>query len=746
MPSVTLNTRYRPVRIGFCVRNNDLESVLTATDLAHTIWGGRFCPIVPCDDPKHAADLIDSFGVDTLYAVKKGDEQIDRVIQRYPAIPWPTIERGFFNESDEEDPQFLSVTHPMRLLRARQKSATAFPTVLLAEWEEDDPLAPWLCALVGRYADTKYANALEVEFRNLWPKHFRLRQGEPLPADLMHQITPNSITAIDIQLSQTREKAVYIASGDIFYDIVTFWNLRAVGHKMAFYSPTMESRLVDMLSRFAGFDDEMRVTDSDAPVAAFARDKNLLTRGRFADSPFASTESFPSNFRFAPTSLVARSRSVLASIDGEQPPTIDFRLPEKPFSDDVRCYRQHVVFEVTSYRNTLWQSDHLFPPPPVAALNQFYGRNVWYHPDAVRVIPQGLAFFVRATEENLQVRGVDIYAVVEQLFALGGLRVARSKAGLVARQLIQQMGRLQDCRVFKIPGVRALIEKYTPTQSFVRSEAIQLIRESDFDAHKSLYIERRTQKSLTPEDVFAFLLNKEVFRAGLELECPYCQLSFWRSVDDCITKLPCEFCGRIFNITPQLRHRGDWRFRRSGLFGAANHQEGSVPVALTLQQIEANLQGVGLAYTTALNLEVGAVKCETDFVIVHSRFDGTVEIVLSECKTRQEISQQDVENLSAVGRCLAPAGLKVFIVFSKTGTFSAAEIEICKSLKVPGGGGAILLSARELEPYFMYERTAGEFDISPHSASFEGMMEATSQIYLDPRPRPIGSSGTKAGT
>ena len=47
----------------------------------------------------------------------------------------------------------------------------------------------------------------------------------------------------------------------------------------------------------------------------------------------------------------------------------------------------------------------------------------------------------------------------------------------------------------------------------------------------------------------------------------------------------------------------------------------------------------------------------------------------------------------------------------------------------------ILLSDRELEPYFMYERAEKEFVI-PHSAiSLEDMVEATQNIYFDPRPK-----------
>jgi len=58
------------------------------------------------------------------------------------------------------------------------------------------------------------------------------------------------------------------------------------------------------------------------------------------------------------------------------------------------------------------------------------------------------------------------------------------------------MGGLQGCRVFKIAGVRSLIKKYPPADSFERTEAVTMIGNNDpvshlprFDAYKSLYIE-----------------------------------------------------------------------------------------------------------------------------------------------------------------------------------------------------------------------------------------------------------------
>ena len=104
----------------------------------------------------------------------------------------------------------------------------------------------------------------------------------------------------------------------------------------------------------------------------------------------------------------------------------------------------------------------------------------------------------------------------------------------MSARLIDQMGGLQGCRVFKICGVRSLIKKYSPAKSFERTEAVTMIGNNDpvshhprFDAYKSLYIEPRDKQDLKPEDAFLYLLKKGVFRAGLKLECPTCQLDFW---------------------------------------------------------------------------------------------------------------------------------------------------------------------------------------------------------------------------
>ena|GEM_PF-5613360 len=86
-----------------------------------------------------------------------------------------------------------------------------------------------------------------------------------------------------------------------------------------------------------------------------------------------------------------------------------------------------------------------------------------------------------ATDHDNFLYGLPVPALVEQLFESVGLRAKLSSGGLIARQLISQLGGLQGARVFKIPGVRCLLKTYGPRDAFTKKAALQLIGNKDPD-------------------------------------------------------------------------------------------------------------------------------------------------------------------------------------------------------------------------------------------------------------------------
>src|SRR5204862_4002512 len=140
----------------------------------------------------------------------------------------------------------------------------------------------------------------------------------------------------------------------------------------------------------------------------------------------------------------------------------------------------------------------------------------------------GLGIVTELDTEHITLWGMERFALFEQLFKAFGIALSLRQPGLVCDQLVRQMGGLQGCRVFKIEGIRKLIEKFGPTQSFTRSDAMRLIANvdplghADFSAYEDLYLEPRDKGSLKPDDAFAYLLKKGVFRVGMEIDCTSC--------------------------------------------------------------------------------------------------------------------------------------------------------------------------------------------------------------------------------
>ena len=163
---------------------------------------------------------------------------------------------------------------------------------------------------------------------------------------------------------------------------------------------------------------------------------------------------------------------------------------------------------------------------------------------------------------------------------------------------------------------------------------------------------------------------------------------------------------------------------------------------LTLQQLHTAFHSSNeMLYTTAMNLKLKSTntvtfkkdKCETDFVVIvpHSR-DGTIDIAIGECKTKDQITDDDVSNLQAVADAFPIERFNVYIIFSKLSSFSTEELARVQKLNNFNHQRVILFTTRELEPYFIYARTAQEYKIDTYAGSFEDMARITDHVFFQP--------------
>lgn len=142
-----------------------------------------------------------------------------------------------------------------------------------------------------------------------------------------------------------------------------------------------------------------------------------------------------------------------------------------------------------------------------------------------------------------------------------------------------------------------------------------------------------------------------------------------------------------------------------------------------------------------MNIESAGAKikrCETDLVIIseRGRYDDLVGIAVGECKAPGgEVTEEDVRNLTQVADAFPKGRIEAYIIFSKTAPFTADEIARCRAARPAGRSRIILLSDRELEPYFVYEQAEKEFQIDSTAISLEDLANTTHALYFDPKPK-----------
>jgi hypothetical protein len=303
---------------------------------------------------------------------------------------------------------------------------------------------------------------------------------------------------------------------------------------------------------------------------------------------------------------------------------------------------------------------------------------------------------------------------------------------LIAGRLIRQMNGLSGCRIFKISGVRELIRQFQPHQYFVHQYAMKCIAPQFAQKYRHLSIGRGSE-DLTPQDVFDELVERGLFRAGLALLCPVCSLKFWSILDDLKTSVSCTFCGSDFNISKQLLN-SRWSYRPSGLLATGEHQQGAIPVVLTLQHLSFmswNFNGPSLVNTAMeLSSQNGSFSdCESDFVVLGQDHNDKLFLVIGECKERGEITGDDVSKMTNLANALACDRLLVYILFSKLAPFSEDETARCRGAQGSDYMRVIMLTDVELDTDQLLTHYPKESGIGP-PIDLNDMVAATSVLFF----------------
>jgi hypothetical protein len=750
MNTASIRLSYRPMRLGLCVVDGATDDLRKAVKLTSTLWGGRFNPIIPVGgDPKLAQDLMRMFHVDLLLPVSQG-AAVEKLVRETKHLPWSRWERTTVNiGTGEASPVFLDVYHPMtKMGRERHRMASTgyggghvLPNLLSRFTPGNNPSDDAVLCTLGDYLPEEdspldYGAMADQLLGCDYPN------ANGLASDYWNKTSPLSVTEFELiryRKGSGPSAGVYVGDPARHSDLVSFWNLRAAGVEAVFLPNEGYEELlrgaVRWITRVQNLHEGTKLERQRGHGAWSDRSEtqNWALHGPHFNSTWNRYDLDNTSWdgrSIHVTKVQFEDQSALGTVDESNGKiSIAFSLPPKNFSENIDGGSEHLM---VTMRRVIDPNPSLgtFQHPFLPQLNQFYGREVDFEGTRARIEPDGLGVIVKLSTGDLHIKGIPPQKLVEQLFALAGIETKPSPAGKVAMRVIQHMGGIDSCRAFKIRGVRDLLLKFSRDKHFSRAQALPLIG-ANFDSFKRLFIEARGNNELTPQDVFLHLVRKKVFRPGIVLECPTCLLSAWHSVNDLAEQVTCSYCGSSIDIGPQL-HDGCWEFRVSGVFARSPDHEGAIPVTLALMQTLRCLSFSGMTWLTGTDMSWPGLEdpAETDLVVITQSYEHKPQLIIGECKTKMQISAEQLDKLLAAAARFDGSGIEVFIMLAKAAAdFTEEELNLIKA-RQSATSNFILLTPRELEPYEPYETVELE-ELRNHSPlSLEEWAHYSHVLYL----------------
>ena len=755
MATTSLTIRYRPVRIGFLVDEGKIDDLLKVAGINSLLFEGISNPILPATkDPKLAELLIRLFRVDVLYPV--GDTPvIKELIGRHPALRDPDrpsaqmlVQNPLTQKNELRYLDSICAMDYRSLQRPQQERAAGKNSFVLVRWEGEDGLRDLFSISFGYYpVDCRLKEDFQAAFlQKLNAKECKIGKDKQIDGVIASSLSPIEATGVRPRrfgAMSFNEDGIYIGDENDFNDLVYFWNLRAAGIALQFLPISSSDRSEEFIrehlsqldrtvSPYRNLPDRIGVYHRakkegsiEEAIKAFAVEKELVH--------LHCDEIMWNGLNVRAQRTYFQSENGLADVDkayGRY--RVSVALPEKQAVRDSGGVigGQYLVASVSPSAEFEYP-EHTLRPPYIPTLDEFYGRSMVFDPWELRVEEDGVGIIGGAWKESLTLHPLPHDELITKLFDYAGIKAEISQPGLLTKRIIEAVGGIEGGRVLKIAGVRKLLQTLSADECIARSEAKRRIwANGEFRRYEDLFIGSRKRCDNT-DVVFDFLLEKGFYRAGLELSCDYCRLKNWLSLREIDDFWFCSYCGHKNQTSLHLRNRGDWKFRKSGLFAKDNNQEGAIPDILTILQLYRQLHILDFAFTAGLKLQIGSSSCEIDCCVLQHKGRERIHIGVAECKSGGgRIDKNDVRNLGLIWEKFSKTEIKCFLVFSKTADgFEPEEISLFKGLRtdeIP----LILLTNKELEPYHPYEDYEDDAVPRRHPLSMQEMALNSESVYL----------------
>ena len=446
---------------------------------------------------------------------------------------------------------------------------------------------------------------------------------------------------------------------------------------------------------------------------------------------------------YRPVIWATRSENVLASVEKTRWGTrrMVFPLPAgRPYPESrIDFLHAHWITQISPLTEFSYEPDTI-RLPALPDLNEWASDKLTAHRSAVRLTGRSVDLFAHHRDTSLDLSLPGQGDIVRKIFDRAGVPASLSSAGEVTGRIIEQMGGLHACRIFRIPGVRKLLAARKPQRE----------TEVRCTLHDGGTLDRDYRRAGTAQEILDKLLRLQVLQARLQLQCPECRIRQLYLPEALATEVKCPNCQSTFLLAPLLHERNAaWKFAPSGLFAKRGHS-GSVAVILAMLRLENTISSSlsqDLFLLPSHNLDINGIKCESDLLALALDNDGNPAVAVGEVKGEGEIEPDDIRNLESVANEVRSSEVECYLIFATTrSSFTEREKTLFRDYRERISGqwalgedqfqghprpAPILFTLRELGFYDIYDEEARAAVPWPNALGLRELAENSAKLHLD---------------
>lgn len=683
----TADVKLRPIKLAFLVHPDDNDSLLKAIEINTLLWGGMYNPIIPTyretpltwdDRAPESSDFqniitgyLDNF--DPVYVVPMGecfDYSVD-VGYRKTISDFSDFFRSF--------EQYKTLNYGINIFEVLDylfKEEFRFQQrdpqeICLPLFHSQFHL--FLSSVFGRLSED-----FDTFFGENFAERLEANQLECSASNYFEFLDPQKLfflrmTELYIDVNAFRKKCLFFLDADSGLDIMDYWNLRAIGwdvfpipKQFTQSNETKKSILNFIVGNYLSPGQTTILKSRSIPEDEYQSFLTLFEESKVVSQTWypriwnisAARSDYEENIRCCELTVDTAERDMSTRINFK---TLPPKFLNHKYWHETPCYANEV--------NWFLHDENNMPlakviPAGGGELAQFISGAGF--PEDWHLSEKSLIYLCAHSTGIVNVSHPQAEAIFMKWLELKGWKVELSSAGRIAKQMMQQLGGVNDISILAQKEILSLLHKMNSSDGKFLAE--EEVRGKIQQAENQQSIFSKIASGMLGKKTLPQLIAANVFQLGMVIQCPICEQSSWYSVKNVDYNLQCPRC--LGNLSfPSASKEVKWAYRTIGPFSSSNQAQGAYTVLLSLRFFSMfRFDGSATTPLMSFKAQKNGTNIEVDLALFfqESRFlYPKTELIFVECKTFKSFEEKDTKRMLDLGKQF-PQAVLVFATLKES--------------------------------------------------------------------------------